>query len=97
MALQVSLSIVAPCAPVCPDPNVVYPESYARILFIRADSQASYPLVAWYADKAAREAGDAPVQVREYLVATVDLVGDIYPAAYGWLKTLPEFEGAVDC
>lgn len=95
MPLQVSLTIVAPCAPVCDDPDVVYPESYAEILTIRVTETLSYPLVAWYADADARKAGADPLKVFEYGVLTSQLQGDIYPAAYAWLLTLPEFEGAI--
>jgi hypothetical protein len=101
MALQVSLTIPPNRLPESPDevalPDVVYPEAYARILYIRVDTQTAYPLVAWYEDAAARERGDAPVKLFEYGTATASLTGDIYPAAYAWLKTLPEFSGATDC
>lgn len=96
MALQVSLTIVAPCAPVCPDPDVVYPEAYAKILSIRVTDPLSFPLVAWYADAAAHAEGADPVQLKEYGVETSQLQGDIYPAAYAWLLTLPEFAGAIE-
>lgn len=77
--------------------GTTYPESYARISFIRVDAQTAYPLVAWYENQAARERGEAPLHLFEYGTATAGLVGDIYPAAYTWLKTLPDFSGAIDC
>lgn len=77
--------------------GTTYPEAYARISFIRVDAQTAYPVVAWYENQAARERDDFPVHLFEYSTATAGLVGDIYPAAYAWLKTLPEFSGAIDC
>ncbi len=100
MALQVSLTLPPvriPESPEEPNGEIVYPEAYARILQIRSDAQASYLLVAWYEDAAARERGDDPVKLYEYGTQTSNLSGDIYPAAYSYLKTLPDFEGAIDC
>jgi hypothetical protein len=77
--------------------GVTYPASYARILYVRTLPSDSYIFVCWYADEAARQAGADPVKVYEYQAPTAVLSGDIYPAAYSWIKTLPEFAGAVDC
>lgn len=101
MALQVSLTLPPSRYPESPDELPVgggtYPEAYARIAQVRADAQTSYLLVVWYEDAAARERGDDPIHMYEYGAATPSLVGDIYPAAYTYLKTLPDFEGAIDC
>lgn len=80
-----------------PDLATVYPASYARIFYVRAMAQDSFIFVCWYADQAARERGDEPVKAYEYQTPTSNLVGDVYPAAYAYLKTLPEFSGAIDC
>lgn len=80
-----------------PEYATTYPQSYARILYIRAQAAESFICVCWYTDQAAREQGEAPIKVQEVQVATTALVGDIYPAAYAYLKTLPEFAGAIDC
>lgn len=101
MALQVSLTIPPNRVPETPDevaiPAEVYPESYARILYVRALAQESFIFVCWYADQAARENNADPVKIYEYQTPTASLQGDVYPAAYAYLKTLPEFEGAIDC
>jgi hypothetical protein len=101
MALQVSLTIPPDRVPESPDevaiPEVVYPEAYARIIYVRAMAQESFIFVCWYADQAARERGEQAVKVYEYQTDTTSLAGDVYPAAYAYLKTLPEFSGATDC
>lgn len=101
MALQVSLTLPPVRVPESPDEAPVggatYPEAYARLSFVRVDSKTAYPLVVWYESRAARERGDAPIHLYEFGTATEGLVGSIYPAAYTWLKTLPEFSGAIDC
>lgn len=101
MALQVSLTIPPDRAPESPDevaiPESVYPEAYARIMYVRAMSQESFIFVNWYADQAARERGEQAVKIYEYQTDTTNLSGDVYPAAYAYLKTLPEFSGATDC
>lgn len=74
----------------------VYPEAYARIMYVRAMQQETYIFVNWYADAAARERGDEPVKAFEYTAPTAQLTGDVYPAAYAWLKAQPEFAGALD-
>ena len=101
MALIVSLTIPPDRVPESPDeaaiPATVYPESYARILVVRSHAQESFLVVVWYADQAAREQGLDPVYIKEFLAQTSALTGDVYPAAYAYLKTLPEFSGATDC
>lgn len=77
-------------------PAVEYPAAYARLLTVRALSGESYLLVSWYADEAARFADAQPVKLYEYSLPTADLKGDVYPAAYAYLKALPEFAGAAD-
>jgi hypothetical protein len=100
MALITSLTM--PATPALVDgavvelPETTYPASYARVLFVRSFANESYVCVCWYADEAARFAGADPVKVYEYPVSTEALKGDVYPAAYAYLKGLPEFAGAVD-
>lgn len=77
-------------------PEQHYPAAYARLFSVRVFTGTSYLLVCWYADEAARFADAAPVKMWEYLVPTADLKGDVYPAAYAYLKTLEEFAGALD-
>lgn len=94
MALKVSLTIPA----YSPDEQeVVYPESYARIHYVRSMAQESFIFVCWYVNEEARINEQPPIKVYEYKADTAALTGDIYPAAYAYLKSLPEFTGAVDC
>lgn len=101
MALTLSLTMPATTAlineQVVAVPETTYPNAYARLFMARASSSETYLLVCWYADAAARFANADPVKIYEFpAVPTASLVGDIYPAAYAYLKTLPEFAGAVD-
>lgn len=100
MALQVTLGIPPTFIPDDPEEIVeptVYPEAYARIFQIRVNQAMTIISVCWYATAAAYAAGEPPVKMFEYNVATSELQGDIYPAAYAYLKTLPDFAGAIDC
>jgi len=77
--------------------GVTYPESYARILYVRSMPEETFIFVCWYENAASRQAGADPIKVYEYKAMTAALAGDVYPAAYSYLKTLPEFSGAIDC
>lgn len=77
-------------------PETLYPEAYARVLFSRAHSDKSYICVGWYPTEAARFAGEPHVWVAEFVTDTPTLTGDYFPALYTYLKTLPQFEGAID-
>lgn len=101
MALTHTLVIPSTIIPENPDdvavPIATYPNAYARVFTIRVHTGVTFLLVVWHEDQAAREREDQPVLMKEFHANTSDLSGDIYPAAYAHLKTLPEFEGAVDC
>lgn len=86
MALQLSWTVN----------ETTYPNAYARVLNVSVSAPLSWLSVAIYADEAARWANAAPVSLETYIAATPSLAGDIYAAAYAFLKTLPEFAGAVD-
>lgn len=100
MALTISLTLPATTALVNGEvvavPEITYPQAYARAYAIRAMSSESFILVTWYADEAARLANADPVKALEFTTTTASLKGDIYPAVYAYLKTLPEFAGAAD-
>ncbi len=82
---------------------------YHRIVEVDADHQQSFARVGvgLYKDQAARTAGKEPVKVTRYvwsgeefpfdLVAMAAAGTNHVAVAYDKLKTLPEFEGAVDC
>ena len=54
-----------------------------------------YLYVCTYANEAARWADAFPILAKEYEAARSVVNGDLYPMAYAYLKTLPDFEGAV--
>lgn len=68
--------------------------SYARITRYLGDKDAVEIFVSWYADEAARLAGKSHLQEKTYLTPLP--YGDILPGLYAFLKTLPEFAGAID-
>jgi hypothetical protein len=87
MALQVALSAADSLV------GFDFPMSYAKIEFVRGWKNDSLIWVNWYADKAARESGSQPVRQKEF-----SRPGDTAPFVdyYDFLKTQPEFAGAID-
>lgn len=77
--------------------GTTYPEAYSRIMFIRLDKPDGYVFVNTYADKAAREENVLPIHQQEFRTDRPVFHGDVFQLAYDYLKTLPEFAGAVDC
>lgn len=74
-----------------------FPESYVKVEFVRAFKSDSLVWVNWYANGTARADMKQPVKQHEFTVATSTLVGtNVIAAAYEYLKTLPEFAGAID-
>jgi hypothetical protein len=88
MALQLDLKVS--------DVGYEFPECYARIVFARTMKDQTLIWVNFYANYAARVAEDMPVKQKEYPCVTAELQGDIFPAMYAYLKTLPDFAGAID-
>jgi hypothetical protein len=88
MALQVSISdsIV----------GVPFAESYANIQFARMNKTQAFIFVNWYANAAARWANKAPVLQKEYAAPTGSLVEAPFTAIYSFLKSHPDFAGAID-
>lgn len=78
------------------DDGTVYPACYIPLVNVIADPVDAVVTVNYYADKAAFEAGAAPLQLRSFQTATSDLSGNIIPAAYTYLLTLPDFAGAIE-
>lgn len=77
--------------------ETTYPEAYTRALFIRVDKMSGYVFVNTYANKQAREDNELPIYQMEYRTERTLFNGDVFQLAYDYLKTLPEFAGAVDC
>ncbi len=75
-----------------------FPESYFKVEFVRAFKSDSLIWGNWYANAQARADMKQPVKQKEFTVATGLLVdgGNIIASAYVYLKTLPEFAGAID-
>jgi len=73
-----------------------YPEAYSRILLVRCERNGAFPLVLTYADEAARQRGDDALWVQEHPCDLAVVNHDVFPSAYGFIKALPEFAGAVD-
>jgi hypothetical protein len=71
-----------------------FPTAYARISVVSADKLEFRIIVDFYSTKAAREANAMPVLGWNYVTAPLD--GDLLPACYAYLKTLPDFAGWVD-
>jgi hypothetical protein len=91
MALQISLLAADTLV------GEAFPESYCKVEFVRAFKSDSLIWVNWYANGTARADMKHPVKQKEYTAETAHLVGaNIIAASYEWLKTLPEFAGAVD-
>jgi hypothetical protein len=74
-----------------------FPESYVKVEFVRAWKADSFIWVNFYANGTARADLKQPVKQQEFTVSTASLVGaNIIAASYEYLKTLPEFAGAID-
>lgn len=72
-------------------------QAYARIQSI-AGSQTNFHISVYvYYNQNARSTFSDPISMTSHVINTSDLKGDILPALYNYLKTLPEYEGATDC
>lgn len=71
--------------------------AYLKISNVNLTKDHAQVLVDIFFDAAARTAEARPVEQRMHHIPTADLLGDIFPAVYGALKALPEYENAVDC
>ena len=76
--------------------GVNYPQAYSRILVTRCDKDSAYVFVLTYASFDDRMAGANPVWTEEHATELATVSADVFPASYAFLKTLPEFAGAID-
>lgn len=82
--------------------GIALAESYHRIQVVTlympaADPQSMTLAVAVYRDKAARDAGEDPVEVLSFGVAIPDnALGNVVQQGYLRLKALPDYSGAAD-
>jgi hypothetical protein len=81
------------------------PEAYARISFLTFDTRTGEVVVhiETHATAAARTAGKTPVGMSTYrgkvgvdLPNLDDTISGVRAVIYAWLKSLPDFVGAVD-
>ena len=76
--------------------GVNYPQAYSRIDATRVTSTEAGMGVLTYANYDDRAAGASPIWT-DFFLTTYDTVAhDVFPASYAFLKTLPEFAGAID-
>lgn len=85
MALQHSVTV----------DGTTYPTAYSRITSFRGDKDNVYLYVCTYANEAARWADAFPILANEYETVRSTVNGDLYPMAYAYLTTLPDFAGSV--
>ena len=76
--------------------GVNYPQAYSRILVTRCDKQEAFVYVCTYSSFEDRMAGANPVWTEEHATELATVSADVFPASYAFLKTLPEFAGAID-
>jgi hypothetical protein len=76
--------------------GVPAPEAYARITNFFGTKDQIQVQVAIYYNEDARNGNMATVKENAHYIAVEDLEGDIIPAMYEVLKTLSDYEGAVD-
>lgn len=76
--------------------DVHYPAAYTVIDTLRCDRLGAHLWVLTFADEAAKVAGDNPVRCIGFDTEVERMNGDIFAQAYGYLKTMPEFAGAID-
>jgi hypothetical protein len=77
--------------------GVPAPQAYARITNFYGSKDQIQVQVAVYFDQVARENNMAVVLDHAHYIPMADLNGDIIPAIYSVLKTLPQYENAQDC
>jgi hypothetical protein len=89
--------------------EINYPEAYAHIVYVRSEADTTYIFVNWFKTRQERIDSIKPAKREdmhkrpkafkgiEYLVPTKDYpAGSIWPKAYEYIKSLPEFAGAID-
>jgi hypothetical protein len=76
--------------------GVPAPEAYARITNFFGTKDQIQVQVAIYFNEDARQGNMATVKENAHYIAIEDLKGDIIPAIYEVLKTMADYQGAVD-
>jgi hypothetical protein len=73
------------------------PQAYAKITNFFGNKDQIQVQVAVYYDEQARSNGSSTILEHAHYIAVEELQGDIIPAIYEVLKTLPQYENAEDC
>jgi len=73
------------------------PQAYARITNFYGTKDQLQVQVAIYYDEDARHSNRSTVAELAHYIAMEDLKGDLIPAIYEVLKTMADYQGAVDC
>jgi hypothetical protein len=71
-------------------------EAYAKITNFYGTKDQLQVQVAIYFNKEAREGNMSTVKENAHYIAMEDLKGDLIPAIYEVLKTMADYQGAVD-
>lgn len=87
MALQMSFTA---------EDGTVYPECYVSLVTVVATLDEALVNVNYYADRASFENHAASLQLRSFQTDVDSLQGNVIPAAYAYLLTLPDFAGAIE-
>jgi hypothetical protein len=100
MALQLNVQVTE---------SEIYPEAYAHIVYVRSEAKETYIFVNVFKSREERIASCTPVpreQMKdrprafksyEYILPSNQFgPGSVYPTAYSYIKSLPEFVGAID-
>jgi len=100
MALQLSIQV---------SENEVYPEAYIHVVYVRSEAKETYIFVNWFRSREERIASCTPVPREqmhlrprafksiEHIIPTENYgPGQIWPTAYEYIKSLPEYAGAID-
>jgi hypothetical protein len=100
MALQINLQV---------SENESYPEAYAHIVYVRSEPKETYIFVNIFKNRDERinscvavprdqmQNRPKPIKQYEFVLPTESYgPGLVYPTAYSYIKTLPEFAGATD-
>ena len=76
--------------------GVPAPEAYARITNFYGTKDQLQVQVAIYYNEEARQGNLSTVKENAHYIAMEDLKGDLIPAIYEVLKTMADYQGAVD-
>ena len=89
MALQMSLQTTSFGMPA--------PQAYVVINDYRGDKNIIIATILTFYNQEAKQNGNDVINSKIEYIQSHNLSGDILPALYNYLKTLPEYEGATDC